>query len=211
VSKKAFYSILALILLTSALCFLIRHYSPSPIAIQTNSQFPLSKGQWSGTEDQLSQAVLDMLKPDVIFSGAYLNSENSKVALLFQYYAPQNTEGTPHSPRNCLPGSGWIIENVTDLKLNINGREIKGGRFIISLENKKQAMDFWYITRFGETANDYRLKLYMIAASLTFRPHDVAFVRVVGDGDPAGLAAIADFEQNFIGEVYKYLPFSTLK
>jgi EpsI family protein len=211
VSKKAFYLILAIILLTSGLCYLIRHYSPSPIAIQSDRQFPLTKSQWTGTEDELSQAVLDMLKPDIIFSGAYRNNDNKEVALLFQYYAPQNTEGTPHSPRNCLPGSGWIIESVSDIRLNINGREIRGGRFIISLENKKQAMDFWYITRFGETANDYRLKLYMIAASLTFKPHDVAFVRVVGDGDPAGLAALADFEKNFVGEVYNFLPFSTLK
>ena len=198
-------------LATSGLCYLIRHYSPSAIQIDSNRQFTLSKGDWIGTQEELSADVLDLLKPDIIFSGDYHNSTGKQVALLFQYYAPQNTEGTPHSPRNCLPGSGWVIDSYDDRNLIVNGREIHCGRFIISLENKKQAMDFWYVTRYGETPNDYRFKLYMIAASLTFRHHDVAFIRVVGDADDAGLEAIADFEKNFIGEVYRFLPFTNLK
>jgi EpsI family protein len=210
-SKKSFFTIFILMLLTSALCYLIRHYSPASIALDESRQFILSKSGWSGTKEDLQQEVLDLLKPDIIFSGSYFNTSGRQVALLFQYYAPQNTEGTPHSPRNCLPGSGWVIDKFESRIFNIRGRQISGGRFIISLENKKQAMDFWYVTRFGETANDYRLKLYMIAASLTFRPHDVAFIRIVGDADPDGLSAMADFEQNFIAEVYDFLPFANLK
>jgi len=68
-------------------------------------------------------------------------------------------------------------------------------------------MDFWYITRYGETANDYKLKFYTMISSLTLRPTDKAFVRFVANGDSLSIAAMEEFEAVIIGDIYGHLPF----
>ena len=69
-------------------------------------------------------------------------------------------------------------------------------------------MDFWYVTNYGETANDYVFKWYETLSSITFRPKDVAFIRIITNDDPRSLAALARFEQLFIRQIYSHLPFS---
>jgi hypothetical protein len=68
-------------------------------------------------------------------------------------------------------------------------------------------MDFWYITRFGETASDYVLKLNTMISSLMLRPTDKAFVRFVAADNPESIAAMERFERLFITEIYDHLPF----
>ena len=68
-------------------------------------------------------------------------------------------------------------------------------------------MDFWYVTRRGETANDYQFKLYTMISSLTLQPTDVAFIRFAAYDTPAGLQALDDFEQTFVPLIYSYLPY----
>ena len=68
-------------------------------------------------------------------------------------------------------------------------------------------MDFWYITNYGETANDYVFKFYEMLSALTLQPKDVAFVRFVADGDPQSLEALEQFKELFLPEIYDRLPF----
>ena len=68
-------------------------------------------------------------------------------------------------------------------------------------------MDFWYVTNFGETANDYTFKLHLLASALTFKPRDVAFVRFIAGDDPASLKALEQFQALAVKEIYRYLPF----
>lgn len=69
-------------------------------------------------------------------------------------------------------------------------------------------MDFWYVTYFGETSNDFVFKFYELLSSLTFRPRDVAFVRFVASADPQHLEALKEFESLCTQEIYKLLPFA---
>ena len=66
-------------------------------------------------------------------------------------------------------------------------------------------MDFWYITHYGETANDYMFKIYMLVSALTFKPRDIAFVRFVAQDDPKSLAALDEFQSLVLKEIYGHL------
>ena len=68
-------------------------------------------------------------------------------------------------------------------------------------------MDFWYLTGYGETANDYMFKLYSMISSLTFKPNDIAFVRIISDSDAEGLKVLDDFEGIFVEKIYHHLDF----
>lgn len=206
-SRKAFIVMLSIITVTFSFNTMIKYYRPQDSVDMSFDHFPLLKGEWIGEKDSLAPAVVALLNPDQIFSATYTNRDEIKIQLFFDYFSSKNIKGAVHSPRNCLPGSGWIITSSSKKNIEFGIRVIAANRFYLRLKDSKQVMDYWYITRYGETANDYVLKAYTMISSLTFRPTDVAFIRFVVNQDPESLEALEEFEKAFINEIYESLPF----
>lgn len=185
----------------------IRYYRSPVRQADQLGQVPLAVGNWIGQAEPLAAPVMELLNPDQLFSATYVNPSGARVHLFVDYYSPENTTGAIHSPRNCLPGSGWVIAGTVPRPISAGGRVIEANRFYLTLGESQQVMDFWYITRQGETANDYRLKFNTMISSLTLKPTDKAFVRFVTANDPASIAAMEEFELQLIGEIYRRLPF----
>ena len=106
-----------------------------------------------------------------------------------------------------MPGSGWSILSQEKRVIEIDGDPVNIGRFEIGMGESRMLMDFWYITRFGETANDYVFKLYAMAGALTFKPNDVVFIRILARNSEQGKAALDEFEKLYVSEVYDHLGF----
>lgn len=204
-AKKTFLVFLSIIVITFLFCSAIRYYKPQTSYRRAFEDFPIEKGGWVGQGDNLIPAIVEMLNPTEIFSATFTNPEGIEVHLFFDYFSQQNSYGGPHSPRNCLPGSGWTIVDTEERKITIDGRTIKIGRFYMRLGELEKVMDFWYVTRYGETANDYMFKLHVLASSLTFKPNDIAFIRIIGNGDQRSLQALDEFEKLFVEEIYDHL------
>ncbi len=205
--KKSFYLSILVITLTFVMTLLIKFYRPATAGDVSFDSFPLTIGDWQGTEEIVDPRVLELLNPQAIISATYVNSDGISVHLLFDFFSSEATFGGPHSPRNCLPGSGWVIkETVANNIVNANS-VIPAGRFQLQMNKSKQVMDFWYITHYGETANDYIFKLYELLSALTFKPRDIAFVRFVANDDPQSLKALAEFQTLMLKEIYGHLPF----
>lgn len=207
-ARKAFVIFLTILIFTFLFGFTIKYYQPEATNVPNINEFPLHMDGWVGKEDDLIPEIIKMLNPTVIFSATYTNQKGSKIHLFFDYFAQQNSLGGPHSPRNCMPGSGWIIQSEEDRKIQVNGRSVKIGRFDLRMGESKKVMDFWYITRYGETSNDYIFKLYTMISSLTFRPNDIVFIRILSDGDEKSLEALNEFEGIFVKEIYNHLGFN---
>lgn len=206
-AAKTFIIFLSVVLLTFIFGFAIRNYRPEMSIDASFEDFPLQKNGWTGQKDNLIPAMIDMLNPTEIFSATYTDQTGNKIHLFFDYFGQQNARGGPHSPRNCLPGSGWTIRGTEEKVVFLRHRPITIGRFDLRMGESKKVMDFWYITRYGETANDYMFKIHAMISSLTFKPNDIAFIRIIGDGDRAGLSALDDFEKTFVEEIYDHLQF----
>jgi len=206
-AKKAFIAILFFIILTFSFSYVIRHFKSVSYGISSLSTFPLKLGNWQGKTDIVSQTTIDMLNPDQLFSATYTNPLGHKVQLFFDYFSSSVAIGGVHSPRNCLPGSGWAILNVEDKAIKIGSRLISASRFHLSLGESKQVMDFWYVTRKGETSNDYTFKLYTMLSSLKLQPTDVAFIRFAALDNAGSLQALEDFEKTFTPVIYQYLAY----
>jgi EpsI family protein len=205
--KKTFVIFLCLIAGTFAATQLVSRYR-APVGIQADlEKLPLSKGEWVGRLEALPQPIVDLLNPDELFAASFHDPDGHWVQVFVDYYSPENTVGSIHSPRNCLPGSGWMISGATPREIEFAGRRISAVRFNLSLGKSRQVMDFWYITRMGETGDDYRLKFNTMIGSLILRPTDKAFVRFVTLDDPGSLAAMEEFERLFVQEIYRSLPF----
>lgn len=206
-AKKTFLSLLAVLLVTFAFGLLITFYRPEVSTKVNIAEFPRSIEGWAARELPLSQNILDLLDPDAILLADYTNAERLSVELFFSYFASENTSGGLHSPRNCLPGSGWVIISSEPRELQIEGRVIPATRMHIRFGNEIRIVDFWYITRHGETSNDYALKFYQMLSALTLRPTDVAFVRLISRDHPEAIAALERFEQIITPKIYAHLTF----
>jgi EpsI family protein len=205
--KKSFIAILTILIFTFAACTMLKYYR-APVGRKVLiEQLPLAANGWVGQSDNVSVDIRELLSPDNLFSATFVGPSGKKVQLFIDYFSPENTTGAIHSPRNCLPGSGWVIKDSKPRLIEVAGRHIKAHRMELLLGESRAIMDYWYITRYGETASDYVLKLNTMISSLTLRPTDKAFVRFVSSDDPQSIAALEDFERLFINDIYTHLPF----
>ncbi|RKX21645.1 MAG: EpsI family protein [Candidatus Zixiibacteriota bacterium] len=205
--KKSFIIYLIIILVTFSTAVAFRLYQPISKADVDFSNFPLQKEGWEGESKIVAQYALDILKPKEIFSGSYQNKQGIQVNLLFDFFVTEGTFGGPHSPRNCLPGSGWVLEESEKRTITVNGRSFEINRIKLSQNNEHQVMDFWYVTNYGETSNDYIFKLHSMMASLTFQPCEVAFIRFITADTPLHREALNKFEDIFMEDIYRLIPF----
>lgn len=205
--KKTFSIVVALLAITFAGATTLKLYRPQSSGNVSFDDFPLELGDWKGMREPIDRWTMELLNPKDIFSATYTNPEGIRVHLFFDFFSSEAAFGGPHSPRNCLPGSGWVINGTEDIPIDIGDRTIKARRFELRREGSVQIMDFWYVTRHGETANDYVFKWYETLSSLTLKPRDVAFIRIVTAGDEKSLAVLPEFEKLFVTKVYSYIPF----
>ena len=202
--RKKFFPIAVLIIVTAAVSWVVKYRQPTLEVSADWSTMPLERGEWVGEIDAVAQGVVDMLQPSGIFNADYYGSDGIQVNLFLSDWS--DARGGPHSPMNCLPASGWTVAETLDRPVPHGNRQIPARRLRLRHRQEFYLMDFWYITPYGETANDYELKLYEMLTSLTLQPRHLTFVRFVSRDSDAGRAALERFEQDFINEIYERLP-----
>jgi len=202
--RKTFLLIAIALVLAGLADWLIKYHSPEALVSGGWSDFPLEKDGWIGTEDVVAQGVIDLLKPDHIFNANYVDAEGLRVNLFLGSFS--DPRGGPHSPMNCLPASGWIVESSESRAIAIEQQTIPARRLVLRYKQHTYVMDFWYITPLGETANDYQLKLHQMLTALTLKARHLTFVRFVVRDTDQGRAALDRFEQAFSGDIYARLP-----
>lgn len=207
-AKKTFLIILALLIATFAFAAVLQFGRPSSDRHIDIRQFPMAKGDWKAQTLPIEKGVIAMLCPDAIFNALYANSSGDQVDLFFSYFAGENAQSGVHSPLNCMPGAGWTIERTERHDIPFGNGVIPASRMYVRYETETRVVDYWYITRRGETSNDYQRKLYTMLGALSFQPADVAFIRLISADDSAGLSQLGLFESQFTGEIYKLLPFN---
>lgn len=175
--------------------------------------FP-STTNWSMIQDvQLDQDTLDVLKADDIMSRVYENTNNSTVATLFvAYFDTQRTGKTPHSPKNCLPGSGWAPSQngIVDIAIPGQPDPIHVNRYVVSRGQNQSVVLYWYQSHNRIVASEYAAKIYTVSDSIRYNRSDTALVRVVvgaDDGDiPKALDTAESFVKAFFQPLKNWLP-----
>lgn len=85
-----------------------------------------------------------------------------------------------HTPKHCLPGSGWDIIQASAMILNLEGlpqRPAKINRLIIAKENQRQVVYYWYHSQGRIIAEDWRKAVYLFLDRATRHRTDGALVR----------------------------------
>jgi EpsI family protein len=209
----------ALLLLQAVLLYSAIRPEVVPTSRSLDSM-PTTLGSWQLAQiGVIEQEVLDVLKADDILNGIYCNSASPNCAstgqgaasLLVAAFRTQRNGKTPHSPKNCLPGSGWVPLSSGEIPIDV-GRDapISVNRYLIASGSNRQMVLYWYQSRDRAVANEYKAKFWVMADAIHLNRTDTALVRVivpVVNRDEAQAEATAtDFVKSFYSILLNYLP-----
>jgi EpsI family protein len=180
---------------------------------------PTTLGTWQLTQTGvIEQEVLDVLKADDILNREYCDSTtgdcktSGQTAYLFVAgFRSQRTGKAPHSPKNCLPGSGWVPLSSGELTIDV-GREapITVNRYVVASGSVRDMVLYWYQSRDRAVADEYKAKFWVMRDAIRLNRTDTALVRVsvrIGNKDEARAEAVASgFVKSFYSTLLGYLP-----
>jgi len=176
--------------------------------------FTLPSNSWTMAEDsKLDEETLKILNADDILSRVYVDKQTGKAATLFvAYFETQRTGKVPHSPKNCLPGSGWTSTQSGIAEISIPGeaKPIRVNQYVVSRGQNQSIVFYWYQARNRVVASEYSAKIYTVADAIRYNRSDTALVRVVVNVADGNLKEAAEtgisFVQSFFEPLKNYLP-----
>lgn len=161
----------------------------------------------------LSAETLESLGPGHFLMRDYHGALNElPVNLYIAFFPSQRTGDTIHSPKNCLPGAGWVPTQSGRIWIPTgNGAQIEANRYIVTQGMDRMLVLYWYQSHGRVTPSEYWAKYYLVTDSMRLNRTDGALVRVItGIGkneDPAKAEARAiNFSQAIIPQLNKYIP-----
>ena len=178
--KKA---LLLLVLVLSAQAAVFHNADRQEIIplIKPLEQFPAQMGEWKLTRvNVVEPEVQAVLRADDLLTRDYA-SPNSPASLNFfvAYFRSQRTGKAPHSPKNCLPGSGWVPTQSEIVKINVKGGAIDVNRYVVARGESKSLVLYWYQSHNRVIASEYLAKIYLVLDSIRYNRSDTALARVV--------------------------------
>lgn len=142
--------------------------------------FPLAIDGRQGAEKEIPTVQLEELKlTDYIIADYRATDGRPPVEMYVAYYESQRKGASIHSPKACLPGGGWEIEDIRQVRVGEGGvRAFEANRVVISLGPQRLLVYYWFMQRGRYLTNEYLVKWYLFWDSLTRRRTDGALVRL---------------------------------
>jgi EpsI family protein len=170
---------------------------------------PAVIGGWRlAQEGVVGKEVQEVLKADDLLSRTYAHAESQSVASLFvAYFRSQRTGVTPHSPKNCLPGSGWVPSESSIVPIAVPGRAepIRVNLYLVSKGDAHGVTLYWYQSRGRVVASEYAAKIYTVLDAIRFNRTDTALVRVVVPVTDRGQDSARRVGERFVAEIFPTL------
>ena len=202
----------ALLLLAAAL-FLQARSRPEPQASRLPiAEFPHQIGGWFSKDVGISQDVRDILGPGDFLSRVYFRPNQPYIDFFVAYFPTQRTGNSIHSPKNCLPGSGWSPTDSGYLQLRLpDGSTAAVNRYIISKGLDKQYVLYWYQSHGRVVASEYWAKYFLVKDAMTMNRTDGSLVRVItpvipGEDSGAAQQRATSFAEAILGNLDKFIP-----
>jgi EpsI family protein len=172
------------------------------------SEFPRVIGSADSEELPYDDDVVRAIGADDYINRRYFD-ETSPVELYIGYYKDQRSGDKIHSPKNCLPGSGWEPVSSTDLTINSIGyAPIVVNEYVVQKGSEKDLVLYWYQTHRRVIASEYWAKFWLIADGLRQRSTDGAMIRIWTtdtDGDLRAQRRAVSFAQTVYPKLAGFL------
>ena len=205
--------LLTILLLTQALLLVTLNRREAPVNTMPLKDVPPVLGNWIKFQDGvIDQETLDVLKADDILNREYTKNTGEHAMLFTAMFQSQRNGKAPHSPKNCLPGSGWTQQDTVMLHIDVPGqaKPIEANRYLVAKGDTKAVVIYWYQSRDRSVASEYWAKYYVIKDAINFNRTDTSIIKVTTMVGPAGAQAAEDVATDLIRAAYAplltYLP-----
>ncbi len=211
---KHFWALVVLLVLGGVLINMLELTGEARVARASLHEFPSEVGAWkqSRPDARFDAATEAILRADDYVQRDYYAADGRTAALYIGYYATQRTGATYHSPLNCLPGSGWTLNDAAHVLVTPAGgtaHAFEANRYVIQNGADRELLIYWYQGRGRATASEYWDKVYTVFDSARRRRSDGAMVRVlvpVVHSDEEALATATAFAAQIAPELSRFVP-----
>lgn len=186
--------------------------TPLPLPL---AAFPTALGNFRVLQEGVVEPeVLEVLKADDTLVRWYKSPDDGVASLFIAYFKTQRNGQSPHSPKNCLPGSGWQPSESGKIDVSVGDETIHVNRYLVAKGENESLVLYWYQSQGRVIADEFAAKFFLISDSIRKHRSDTALVRVITTVPPnSGAAGRAQAEKtavNFVKTLYPslktYLP-----
>ena len=179
-----------------------------PEAHRPLREFPVAIELWHSKDHPYKPDVVEAIGADDYINRVY-SGGTPPIALYIGYYKDQRSGDRVHSPKNCLPGSGW--EPIRSAQIQIGsaeGRPVFVNEYLVEQGSRRAMVLYWYQTRQRIIASEYWAKYWLVVDGLTHRTTDGTMVRIwttAADGEDSARARATDFASRVYPQVAELL------
>jgi len=173
--------------------------------------FPTQIAAWKGQEaTRLDIETLNILKVSDYVMRRYVDEAGRGVWVYLGYWESQRRGAQMHSPKNCLPGSGWEPLEASVVTIPVDdGRSIQVNRFLVQKNDQRELVLYWYRAQGEDVHGEVAAKAAMVKNAIIRNRTDGALVRVsaaVEGGVPETSDRLVAFVQAMYPQLADYLP-----
>lgn len=156
-----------------------------PLRMPLDAAIPLELDGHHGTDIEISEEerrVAGMTSYVMRLYSADAESTDlltANFSVYVGYYDQQMQGRTIHSPKNCLPGSGWDALVSQPASVETAGGVVQVNRYLLQRNQEKALVLYWYQGRGRIEANEYAVKWDLLRDAALRRRSDEALVRVL--------------------------------
>ncbi len=121
------------------------------------------------------------------------------------FYSSQRAGESMHSPKHCLPGSGWEISSYGSTRIPAGERVFTVNQYVITHEGERQVVLYWYQSKGRIIASEYEGKLLLARDALLERSTAASIVRIVVPDNAAAIEAGRSLASGLIPELQRCL------
>jgi EpsI family protein len=188
--------------------------TPESIPVRTPlSSFPHDLGGWTSRDIMLDQQTRDVLGPGDFMERRYWHNDgNAPVDLFIAYFPSQRAGATIHSPKNCLPGSGWFPVQADRVTINAPGHSpFHANRYLIAKGDDRELVLYWYWAHDRAVASEYAAKIYLVTDAIRMNRTDGSLIRVSIPVEPhqsleSAQSRLLAFTSEIIPRIDAYVP-----
>jgi len=172
-------------------------------------EFPSDLGSSHSEDRPFDTQVVRAIGADDYINRVYAGN-SLPIELYIGYYRDQRTGDRIHSPKNCLPGSGWEPVHSTRIQIGaVDGIPVVVNGFLVAQGSKRDMVLYWYQSHGRIIASEYLAKFWLVADALKHRTADGAIIRIwttASDGEATSQSRAAEFARQVYPQVAKFLP-----
>jgi EpsI family protein len=166
---------------------------------------PTELAGWSASSTEpLGDDVLQVLRPTSYLSRTY-RRHGQLLNLFVAYYAQQRAGESMHSPKNCLPGSGWEVWKYGAQDVPVGGGRVRVNRYSVQNTGERMLVLYWYQSPGRVFASEYWGKLCLMRDAMLTGRTGGSLVRIILPDRPGTVEEAMPFASALIGEMQRCL------